>query len=42
MTVLVWILRGMRVLAFLPSSVIWGLLLLAIGAGVVAVWQSAQ
>ncbi|WP_448573574.1 hypothetical protein [Trichothermofontia sp.] len=42
MTLLVWILRGVRLFAFLPSSAIWGLLLLTIGAGVIAIWQGAQ
>ncbi|WP_448562124.1 hypothetical protein [Trichothermofontia sp.] len=42
LTLLVWILRGVRVLALLPSSVIWVLLLLTIGAGIVAIFQSAQ
>lgn len=42
MTLLVWILRGVRLLSFVPSAVIWGLLLLTIGAGVIAIWQAAQ
>jgi hypothetical protein len=33
-TVLVWILRGLGLLTFLPGLVIWVLLLLTIGAGV--------
>lgn len=33
-TVLVWILRGLGLLTFLPGIVIWVLLLLTIGAGV--------
>ena len=34
LTLLVWILRGLTVLAFLPSIVLWILLLLTIGSGV--------
>ncbi len=34
LTLVVWILRGLTVLAFLPGIVIWLLLLLTIGAGV--------
>jgi hypothetical protein len=33
-TVLVWVLRGLGILTFLPGMVIWILLLLTIGAGV--------
>lgn len=33
-TVLVWVLRGLGILSFLPGIVIWVLLLLTIGAGV--------
>lgn len=33
-TVLVWVLRGLGILTFLPGIVIWVLLLLTIGAGV--------
>jgi len=42
LTALVWILRGVRILAFMPSAIIWLLLLLTIGAGVIAIWQGAQ
>jgi hypothetical protein len=38
-TALVWILRGLAVLAFLPGIVLWLLLLCTIGAGVVASLQ---
>jgi hypothetical protein len=33
-TVLVWVLRGLGILTFLPGIVIWLLLLLTIGSGV--------
>lgn len=33
-TVLVWVLRGLGILTFLPGIVIWVLVLLTIGAGV--------
>lgn len=33
-TVLVWVLRGLGILTFLPGLVIWVLLLLTVGAGV--------
>lgn len=33
-TVLVWVLRGLGILTFLPGMVIWILLLLTVGAGV--------
>lgn len=38
----VWILRGVGVLTFLPGGVIWVLLLLAIGAGVVDMVQRTR
>ncbi|WP_413166580.1 hypothetical protein ACL6C3_07695 [Capilliphycus salinus ALCB114379] len=34
LTLLVWILRGLEVLAFLPGIVIWILLILSIATGV--------
>lgn len=33
-TVLVWVLRGLGILTFLPGLVIWVLLLLTVGVGV--------
>jgi hypothetical protein len=33
-TILVWVLRGVGILTFLPGSVIWVLLILTIGTGV--------
>jgi len=38
-TLLVWILRGLTVLAFIPGIVLWLLLLLTIGAGVITSLQ---
>jgi hypothetical protein len=38
-TALVWILRGLAILAFLPGLVLWILLLCTIGAGVFASLQ---
>lgn len=35
-TVAVWLLRGVGILTFVPGIVIWGLLLLAIAAGVIS------
>lgn len=34
-TVAVWVLRGLGILTFLPGGVIWFLILLSIGTGVV-------
>jgi hypothetical protein len=39
LTLLVWILRGLTVLAFLPGIVLWLLILLTIGAGVITSLQ---
>jgi len=38
-TLLVWILRGFTILSFLPGIVLWLLLLLTIGAGVITSLQ---
>jgi len=38
-TLLVWILRGLTILSFLPGIVLWLLLLLTIGAGVITSLQ---
>jgi hypothetical protein len=34
-TVVMWVLRGIGVLSFLPSGVLWVLIFLTVGAGVV-------
>lgn len=39
LTAVVWLLRGLTVLAFLPGGVIWLLLLLTVGAGTFASLQ---
>jgi hypothetical protein len=36
-TLVVWIMRGLSLLAFLPGFIIWFLVFLSIGAGVVSV-----
>lgn len=38
-TLLVWILRGLGVLSFLPGAIIWILLFLSIAAGVISSFQ---
>lgn len=38
-TILIWLLRGLRILTFIPSGLIWLLLLLAIATGIWARWQ---
>jgi hypothetical protein len=38
-TLVVWVLRGLAVLAFLPGIALWVLLLCTVGAGVVASLQ---
>jgi len=38
-TLLVWILRGLTILSFIPGIVLWLLLLLTIGAGVITSLQ---
>ena len=35
-TAVMWILRGLGVLSFLPSGVLWVLIFLTVGAGVVS------
>ena len=42
LTTLVWILRGLTLLAFLPSLVIWILLLASIGVGIVGSLQKIR
>jgi len=39
LTLLVWILRGLTILSFIPGIVLWLLLLLTIGAGVITSLQ---
>lgn len=39
LTLLIWILRGFTILAFLPGVVLWLLLLLTIGSGVLTSLQ---
>jgi hypothetical protein len=39
LTLLLWVLRGLNVLAFLPGIVLWALLLTTIGAGVITSLQ---
>jgi hypothetical protein len=39
LTVLVWVLRGLSVLAFVPGLVIWALILLCFGLGIVSSLQ---
>lgn len=39
LTLLVWVLRGLTILSFLPGIIIWVLLLLTIGAGVITSLQ---
>jgi hypothetical protein len=34
-TIIIWVLRGLGLLTFLPGGVIWLLILLSIGTGVV-------
>ncbi len=36
---LLWLLRGLRILTFIPSGLIWLLLLLAIALGIWVGWQ---
>ncbi|MBE7382566.1 MAG: hypothetical protein F6J95_014280 [Leptolyngbya sp. SIO1E4] len=39
LTLIVWILRGLAILSFLPGIVLWILLLLTIGSGVLTSLQ---
>ncbi len=39
LTLLVWVLRGLTILSFIPGIILWILLLLTIGAGVVTSLQ---
>jgi len=38
-TLLVWVLRGLTVLSFIPGIVLWVLILLTIGSGVITSLQ---
>ena len=38
-TVVVWLLRGLAVLAFMPGAVLWGLILLCFSLGIVSTLQ---
>jgi hypothetical protein len=42
LTVLVWLLRGLRVLTFIPGGVIWILILLSVSLAVVGGLQSSK
>ncbi|MDB9526935.1 hypothetical protein PN498_13125 [Oscillatoria sp. CS-180] len=39
LTVLVWLLRGLTILSFIPGITLWILLLLTIGSGVITSLQ---
>lgn len=41
-TVVVWVLRGLTLLAFLPGWVLWLLLLVCIGSGIVSSLQKMR
>lgn len=41
-TVVVWLLRGLKILAFLPSSIIWILLILTFATGIVSSLQRTR
>lgn len=41
-TIAVWVLRGVGLLTFLPGMVIWILLLITVGAGVVDIVQRTR
>ncbi|WP_165390125.1 hypothetical protein [Leptolyngbya iicbica] len=38
-TLLIWVLRGITILSFIPGIILWLLLLLTIGAGVITSLQ---
>jgi hypothetical protein len=42
LTVIVYILRGFAILSMLPGSVIWALILLSIGTGILAALQNIR
>ena len=41
-TLLVWILRGIGALGFMPGMVIWILIFLSFGSGAIATYQSSR
>jgi hypothetical protein len=41
-TFLVWILRGLGVLTFVPGLVLWVLIFLSIAAGILMGWESSR
>jgi len=42
LTLAVWILRGLTILAFLPGIILWLLLLATIATGVISSWRSMR
>ncbi|WP_187329402.1 hypothetical protein [Halomicronema hongdechloris] len=40
LTLAVWVLRGLTILAFLPGIILWLLLLTSIATGIVSSWRS--
>lgn len=42
LTIVVYVLRGLAILSMLPGSVIWGLFLVTIGAGILAALQNIR
>jgi hypothetical protein len=41
-TLFVWVLRGLQILPFLTSGVIWVLLLLSMGLGAIALFSASK
>lgn len=39
LTFILWILRGLSVLSFMPGSVLWGLILLCFSLGIISTLQ---
>lgn len=42
LTLVIWILRGLTVLSFLPGLVLWLGIVLSIALGVLTAWQSSK
>ncbi|NMG58491.1 hypothetical protein E1H12_08110 [Geitlerinema sp. P-1104] len=42
LTLIIWVLRGLTVLSFLPGLVLWLGLLLSIALGLLSAWQSSK
>ncbi|MCC5897339.1 MAG: hypothetical protein JJU32_05390 [Phormidium sp. BM_Day4_Bin.17] len=42
LTLIIWVLRGLTLLSFLPGLVIWLGLLLSIALGLLSAWQSSK